>query len=464
MHRGVSHKSFFSVAEVNMTRGSILTKVLFFAFPLLLGNVFQQLYNMVDTVVVGNYVGKAAYSAVGTLGPVTNAIIGFFLGFSSGAGVVISRYYGAEDYQRVKKTVYTFIVATLSFCFLITVVGLISVPLMITILGSPSEVAKEQSLYLTIYFSGVSGLLIYNMGSAVLRAVGNSGYPFFSLVVCTVLNIILDLLFVTVFKMGTEGVAYATVISQFVSAAMVVLMLLRTKSVVRISVKEIRPDFRVLKEIMFIGLPSAFQLSVTSFSNVFVQSYINYFGVDVMGGWAAYSKIDQLFFLPMQSLSLAAATFVGQNLGAGNIKRARKGVWIVLLMALISTFVLILPVMFAAESMVSIFIDNSEHNVIYYGALFLRLNGPFFLVACINNVFGSALRGAGKSLFSMIHMLSCFVIFRQIYLYVMKNYIGINTVESVGISYPIGWILCSILMLVSFFLIFPRTKTVLENK
>ena len=445
-------------SEVNMTDGNIFIKVLFFSLPLLLGNVFQQLYNMVDTVVVGNFVGKSAYSAVGTLGPVTNAIIGFFIGFSNGAGVVISRYFGSNDLEKLKKTVHTFVASTLILCFLFTILGILIVPLMIKILNSPESVAYEQNIYLNIYFAGISGLLIYNMGSAILRAVGNSHYPFIFLLVCTLLNIILDLLFVIKFEMGTYGVAYATIISQFVSAALVVIMLFKTKSVVKINIKEIKLNLIFLKEILFIGLPSAFQLSITAFSNVFVQSYINYFGVDVMGGWAAYSKIDQLFFLPIQSLALAVTTFVGQNLGAGKIGRARKGILVTLIMALVSTLMLVLPVMFTAESWVKIFIDNNENDVIYYGAYFLRLIGLFFLVAAVNNILAGALRGAGKSIIPMIYMLLSFVLFRQLYLFLIKNVFHLNTVFSVGFSYPLGWILCSILMIISFFVVFPKEK------
>ena len=326
---------------------------------------------------------------------------------------------------------------------------------MIRILSSPKEVAVLQRLYLTIYFSGVSGLLIYNAGASILRAVGNSFYPFLFLVATTVLNIILDLVFVLVFGMGTEGVALATVIAQMISAILVVVVLLTTKTVVRVSIRKIKIHPKILREAVRIGLPSAFQMSVTAFSNVFVQSYINFFGTDVMAGWTAYNKTDQIFFLPMQSLALACTTFVGQNLGSGRILRARKGSRAALEMALITTLAEIVLVMIFAEPVVRFFIDDREGSVIYYGTLFLKMNAPFFLAACVNQVYGGALRGAGKSMLAMANMLLSFVVFRQIYLFVMTRFIS-NTPVTVGISYPVGWVLCSVLMIISYALVFPK--------
>ena len=442
-------------SETDMTSGRVFSLLLGFALPLLLGNIFQQLYNTVDTWVVGNFVGKQSFSAVGTLSSVTNAIIGFFMGFSSGAGVVISRYYGSHDPESVEKAVHTYVAVTIAFCIIVTVLGILSVPLMIRILNSPQEVAVHQKTYLTIYCAGVSGLLIYNAGAAILRAVGNSVHPFMFLVVTTVLNMGLDLLFVIGFRMGTAGVAFATILAQAISAALVVRLLLTADSQVRVRLDRIRVDRVMLGQIFRIGFPSALQLSITAFSNVFVQRYINFFGTDVMGGWTAYSKIDQLFFLPMQSLALAVTTFVSQNLGAGHVKRARHGSTVCLMMALSATAFLVSVVMLFAPSFVAFFIDDKEENVIYYGSLFLRMNGPFFLLACVNQIYGGVIRAAGRSELAMFNMLFSFVVFRQIYLFVMTRFI-INTPQSVGISYPVGWALCSILMFISYLLFFPR--------
>lgn len=446
-----------------MTSGNVFNLLLGFALPLLLGNIFQQLYNTVDTWVVGNFVGKQSFSAVGTLSSVTNAIIGFFMGFSSGAGVVISRYYGSHEPENVEKAVHTYVALTAIFCVIVTAAGILSVPLMIRILNSPQEVAVHQKTYLTIYCAGVSGLLIYNAGAAILRAVGNSVHPFIFLVVTTVLNMGLDLLFVIGFRMGTAGVAFATILAQAISAALVVRLLFTTDSQVRVRISRIRVDREMLGQIISIGLPAALQLSITAFSNVFVQRYINYFGTDVMGGWTAYSKIDQLFFLPMQSLALAVTTFVSQNLGAGHVRRARKGSTTCLLMALSSTAFLVSIVMIFAPTFVDFFIDDNEEKVIYYGALFLRMNGPFFLAACVHQIYSGVIRAAGRSGLAMFHTLFSFVVFRQIYLFVMTRYI-LNTPQSVGISYPIGWVLCATLVFVTYLIVFPKEKGTLFTK
>ncbi len=434
-----------SKAEVDMTKGDITILLLNFAAPLLLGNIFQQLYNTVDTWVVGNYVGKNAFSAVGTLNPIINTLIGFFVGFSNGACVIISRYFGAGQPQNVKKTVHTFFTVTLILCVVFTLLGTLLTPFMLDIIKSPQEVRSEQETYLTIYFAGVSGLLLYNMGSAILRAVGNSVYPFLFLVASAILNTVLDLVFVIVFGWGTAGVAYATILAQFVSALLVMAMLFKTSSCVKIDLHCLGIDKNILSSIFTIGLPAALQMSITAFSNIFVQSYINFFGSDCMGGWTAYSKIDQLLFLPMQSLALATQTFVGQNLGGQLTERARSGVRKALLMAMACTAFLILPVVAFAPSLVKFFIDENETGVISYGTLFLRMISPFYVLCCVNQIYGGALRGAREAKIPMIVMLGSFVFFRQIYLFVISK--TFNSIIPISISYPLGWLVCSILML-----------------
>ncbi len=438
-----------SKTEVDMSQGEIISLLVNFAAPLLLGNIFQQLYNTVDTWVVGNYVGKNAFSAVGTLNPIINTLIGFFMGFSNGACVIIARYFGAGDKEKVSKSVHTFVAVTLILCVVFTVLGLLLTPYLLDMIQSPVEVRNEQYTYLSIYFAGVSGLLIYNMGSAILRAVGNSLIPFIFLVISALLNIVLDLVFVINFNLGTAGVAYATILSQMISAILVLVLLVKTDSSVRLKLRKISIDFQILKNIIIVGLPSAIQMSVTAFSNIFVQSYINYFGADCMGGWTAYSKLDQLLFLPMQSLAMATQTFVSQNLGRHFTDRAKKGVITALLSSIVCTIVLIVPVMVAAPMLVKFFIDDNETEVIRYGTMFLRMISPFYVACCFNQIFGGALRGAGKSTSSMIIMLGSFVLARQIYLYIVSNFIS-NTIIPIAMGYPFGWILCSILMLICY--------------
>lgn len=438
-----------SKTEVDMSEGEIITLLINFATPLLLGNIFQQLYNTVDTWVVGNYVGKNAFSAVGTLNPIINTLIGFFMGFSNGACVIIARHFGAGDKEKVSRAVHTFVAVTLILCLVFTVLGLLLTPYLLNLIKSPAEVRSEQYTYLSIYFAGVSGLLLYNMGSAILRAVGNSLIPFIFLVISALLNIVLDLVFVINFNLGTAGVAYATILSQMISAILVLILLVRTNSSVKLKFRKICIDFQLLKSIIIVGLPSAIQMSITAFSNIFVQSYINYFGADCMGGWTAYTKLDQLLFLPMQSLSLGTQTFVSQNLGRHFTERAKKGVITALLCSIVCTIVLIVPVMIFAPKLVKFFIDDNELEVIRYGTMFLRMISPFYVACCFNQIFGGALRGAGKSTSSMIIMLGSFVLARQIYLYIMSNFIS-NTVVPISMGYPFGWIMCSILMLICY--------------
>lgn len=427
--------------DVDMTKGNITRHLVNFALPLLLGNLFQQLYNMVDTWVVGNYVSNEAFSAVGTVGPVINTLIGFFLGLSSGAGVVISQYYGAGREEKVRQAVHTALMLTLALGVVFTAAGIAMTPLMLQLMKTPAEVAPEQATYLRIYFAGVIGLLLYNMGSGILRAVGDSRRPFYFLVVSAVLNTVLDLLFVIKFHMGVEGVAYATIIAQAVSAVLTLWVLMGAEGGIRLELRALRFTWSVLRQIVAVGIPAALQMAITAFSNVFVQSYINYFGPDCMSGWTAYNKVDQLMILPVQSISMANTTFVGQNLGVGDTPRAKKGVRTSLWLSVAVTAVLLIPVLLFAPDLTAFF--NSKAEVVSYGALLLRLLSPFYFFFCINQIYAGALRGAGNSQVPMWIMLGSFVVFRQIYLYIMANFIS-NEIIPIALSYPAGWFVCSV--------------------
>ena len=425
--------------DVDMTSGNIVRHIFSFALPLLVGNIFQQLYNTVDTWVVGNFVSNEAFSAVGTVGPIINMLIGFFMGLSAGAGVVISQYYGAKREEDVSRAVHTSVVMTLIIGAVFTFIGIGMTPFMLRLMKTPPEVLPESTAYLTIYFSGLMGLMLYNIGSGILRAVGDSQRPFYFLVVCAILNTVLDLLFVLVFHMGVEGVALATILSQGVSAVLVMITLLRTGGCIRLSVRKLRLHFDMLSKIARVGIPAALQMAVTAFSNIFVQSYINYFGADCMSGWTAYAKVDQLLFLPMQSISLASTTFVGQNLGRNQPERARQGVSVALKMALCATVIMMIPLLIFAAPIVSFF--NDKPQVIEYGAMLLRWMSPFYVLCCFNQIYSGALRGAGNTKAPTIIMLSSFVLFRQIYLYVMSGIC--NEIIPIAMSYPAGWLLCS---------------------
>ena len=426
-----------------MTEGNITRHIISFALPLLIGNIFQQLYNMVDTWVVGNYVNIQAYSAVGTVGPIVNMLIGFFMGLSSGAGVVISQYYGAQQPDKVKQTVHTALLMTLTLGVIFTAVGILMTPTMLKLINMPPDEAKEATTYLTIYFAGILGLMFYNIGAGILRAVGDSQRPFYFLVVSAVMNIVLDLVFVLVFNMGVAGVALATIIAQSTSAVLIIITLLRSDACIKLIPKELKIHWGMLKKIFTVGIPAALQMAITSFSNIFVQSYINYFGGNCMAGWTTYAKVDQLLFLPMQSISLASTTFVGQNLGRNQAERARQGVKISLLLAMGFTAVLTVPVVLFAQPIVTFFIKDSTPEALSFGTLFLQWLSPFYLLCCFNQIYSGALRGAGNSRAPMIIMLSSFVAFRQVYLFIMARVC--NEILPIAMSYPAGWLVCSIL-------------------
>lgn len=430
--------------DVNMTQGNITRHLITFALPLLAGNVFQQMYNMVDTWVVGNYVSNEAFSAVGSVGPIVNMLIGFFMGLSSGAGVVISQYYGARRFREVQETVHTAIVMTLILGVAFTGIGLGMIPFMLDLMNTPANVLPESTAYLTIYFAGILGLMLYNIGSGILRAVGDSQRPFYFLVVCAVINTVLDLVFVLVFHMGVEGVALATIIAQGVSAVLVLITLLRTDECIKLRLRALKLHWSMLKKIIRVGIPAAIQMAITAFSNIFVQSYINYFGADCMSGWTAYSKVDQLLFLPMQSIALASTTFVGQNLGRNLPERARAGVRQSLIIAIVSTLILMVPVMIFAAPVVRFF--NAKPEVVEYGTMLLRLMTPFYVLCCFNQVLGGALRGAGNSKATMVIMLLSFVAFRQVYLFAVSRIC--NEIIPIAMGYPAGWLLCSTITLI----------------
>ena len=424
-----------------MTRGPILQLLVAFALPLMLGNVFQMLYNTVDSVIVGNFVSKQALAAIGSTTVIVNMLVFFFNGFSIGAAVVIGQYFGARDMEKLHDAVETTMAATFVLSAVFTVVGVLMVKPMLHLMHTPEDVFREATLYLRIYIGGISGLLIYNMGSGILRAVGDSTRPLCFLVFTSVLNIVLDLFFVLVLKTGIAGAAIATILSQFVSAAMILVLLTRTRDIYRLDWRELHLNFPILRRIFAVGMPAAIQSVITAFSNIFVQGYINVFGSDVMAGWSSYNKLDQFIMLPMQSMAMSATTFVSQNCGAGNDRRSDRGAVTAIGLSLgITGAIAVLLVTFAPAA-VRLF--SPDPAVIQYGVLFIRANTFFLLFACVDHVLAGALRGRGDSRGPMIIMLSTFVVLRQIYLYWVTRCVA-NTPLLVGLGYPVGWISCCI--------------------
>lgn len=428
--------------EVNMTEGNIREHIIRFALPLVLGYLFQQLYTTVDSVVVGQVVGKEALAAVGTTAPIINTLIGFFTGFSTGASVIIAKNFGAHNNEKVSEAVHTSMLVIFLSSVFATVLGVFTVPYMLGFMNTPADVYSDAYDYLVIYFWGIASLMIYNMGSSILRAVGDSKRPLYYLVCSSIINIVFDIIFVKYMNMGVAGAAYATVMSQIVSAVLVLISLTVSKSSYRLIWKELKISKQSLAEILHIGMPTAIQSSLTSFSNVFVRSYINDFGSTVMAGWTSYSKIDEFIVIPINSISMGATTFIGQNLGAGDVTRAHKGTRESLVLGSVATFLLIVPLCIFAPQIVSMF--NPDPEVVECGAYLIRMISPFYLAWGVCMVYSAALCGAGDTKYPTLFKFFSFVVFRQAYLFFVTQVT--DSLFAVVMGFPIGWTLSAILV------------------
>lgn len=425
-----------------MTEGVIWRQLLRFSVPMMLGLLFQQLYNTVDTIVVGRFVGKEALAAVGSTSSIINMLVGFCAGLATGASVIISQRYGAHDHKKLHDAVHTTILLTFLISVVATGLGLLIVKPMLRLMATPADVFELARQYLTIYFAGVSGLIIYNMGSGILRAVGDSRRPLYFLLFSAVLNTVFDLLFVIRYHLGVAGVGYATILAQFLSAILVLFVLTHDHAPYGIRWRQLclRPE--ALRGIFAIGLPSGLQQAITSFSNVFVQSYINGFGSVCMAGWSTYNKLEPFLVIPLQSIALASTTFVGQNYGAHKLARARQGARQALWLSIAITILMSVGLIICVRPLMSLFTTDEE--VIAYGSYFTRLIAPFYFLLCFNQIFAGALRGVGNANMPMFIMLFSFVLFRQLYLLINKQ-LG-NSFFFVSIAYPVGWLVCSILI------------------
>lgn len=428
-----------------ITEGVIWKQLLRFFFPILFGSFFQQLYNTTDAVIVGNFVGKEALAAVGgSTGTLINLLVGFFVGLSSGATVMVAQYYGAQQTQEVSKTVHTAMALSIASSVFLTVLGIAVAPWALRAMGTPEDIMDYAVTYMRIYFGGTLFSLVYNMGASILRAVGDSKRPLYFLIASTGVNIVLDLLFVVVFKLEVLGVAVATVLSQVFSAVLVVIVLVRTEMPYRLVFRKIRFHMDSLKQIVRIGIPAAFQSAMYSISNVIIQSSINSFGTDVVAAWTAYGKIDSVFWMTVQAYGLSASTFVGQNFGAQNYPRLRKTVRTCMLMAAVTTVGLSTVLYFFGGIVYRLFI--SDPAVIQQGVEILRMLVPTYITYISIEILGAAVRGTGDSVIPTV--LTCFGVCILRVVWIMAVVPIRPSVLMVAASYPITWSVTSILFII----------------
>ncbi len=396
-----------SVQQKNavMTEGSITKKIIFFAIPIFIGQLFQQLYNTVDSLIVGNLISSSALAAVSATGTLTFLVIGFFFGFSQGAGIIIAREIGAGNAERTSKAVHTAVAMGLFFSAVITTLGVGFSPFMLRLMGTPEEVLPEAVLYLRVYFMGCTGLIMYNTFVGILQASGDSRHPLMYLVISSMLNVVLDTVFIAVFKMGVDGAALATIISQFTSMFLSLRRLIKYDTIIKISLRKIRFDMPSLRGIVRFGFPTALQGSIIDISNILIQSYVNSFGKDAMAGVGAYSKLEGFAFLPVISFSMAMSTFISQNLGAGKKDRIKKGMRFGLLCTVLSIEAIGVIVFFLSPLLIKAF--NSDPEVIYYGVARAKVASLFYCLLGFSNVTAAVMRGLGKPMAPMITMLVC---------------------------------------------------------
>lgn len=421
---------------VLMTEGVIWKQILSFSLPLLVGNLFQQLYNTVDSIVVGNYVSSQALAAVGTSNSLINLIIGMFLGISVGAGVIISQYYGARNDRKLHWAVHTCIALSMIGGVGMIILGVILSPKILVWMKTPEDVLQDSVTYLRIFFCGSLFNIVYNMGAGILRAVGDSRRPLYYLIVSSLTNIVLDLVFVLAFHWNIAGVAYATIISQGVSAALVLTALMRTREPYQLELSKLRIDRRMMKRILAIGIPSGIQQSIISLSNVIVQANINVYGSAAMAGFGSYSKVEGFVMLPLQTTCMAATTFTGQNIGAKKYDRVKKGIVQGILMSAVYTSAVSVLLFLLGKNVLQVF--SSDREVIAYGEEVISIIVPFYLTMTVHQIIMGTLRGAGRTFSTMLIAVGNMCVLRMIYINFLVPLSP--SFHAVVMCYPVTWI------------------------
>ncbi len=430
----------------NITQGSIIKPLLWFFFPILIGTFFQQLYNTVDALIVGNFLGKEALAAVGgTTSTYLNLYIGFFVGLSAGATVLISQYFGSNDHKAINKTVHTAITLAVVLGIILTIVGMFTARSSLLLLNVPLEILDLSLEYIYVYFIGMTIVLIYNMGCAILRAVGDSKRPLYFLIVSCIVNIILDILFVYIFNMGVMGAAIATVIAQLVSTILVILALMKSEGPLHFSFRQLTFDLSIVKDIIKIGLPAAIESVLYSLSNLLIAWRINDFGVDVIAANTAYGKIDAIFWMALQAFNISITTFVGQNYGAQKMDRVKKGINRWLLLALGVSLSLSLIMCLFAPNLLSIF--NSDAEVIKIGQNIIMWIAPFWFTYVPVEIIAGGLRGMGNTLIPTIITALGIILVRLAWILFMND-LSLGMVFSI---YPISWSITSVVFMIYYY-------------
>lgn len=431
----------------SLTEGSISHGIIAFALPLFLGNLFQQLYNTADSLIVGNFLGSEALAAVSSSGNLIFLMVGLVNGISMGAGVVIARYYGAKDKERMQKTIHTLLAFGLVAGLLLTVVGMWLSPIMLRLMGTPETVLPNSISYFRTYFTGSLAFVLYNICMGILQATGDSKHPLQYLIISSFINIVLDLLFVGVFHMGVGSAAAATAISQLVSMLLCMARLIRSERDYHVDVRKIRFEKRALVEILQNGLPAGLQNSIISIANVVVQSNINAFGAAAMAGCGAHSRIEGFGFLPVTCFTMALTTFVSQNLGAKQYDRVKKGIRFGIGCSAIIAETVALLIFCFSPTLIGLFTSDAES--IAYGVLHERTTTPFFFLLAYSHCMAAIFRGAGKSTVPMLVMLLCWCIIRVAYVTVAVHFFPV--LQTVSWAYPITWCLSTLVFTIYYF-------------
>lgn len=426
-----------------LTDGSIIRGITSFAIPLFLGQLLQQLYNMADAWVLGRFADNGAFAAVCSGGNLTFLVIGFFNGIAIGGGVIISRYYGARDEENVAKAIHTNFLFGLIASVLSTAAGLLLIPRLLVLMNTPESVLPYSLLYFRIYFGGVFTVILYNICMAIMQSLGDSLHPLYYLIISSILNIILDLLFVAVFNWGVAGAAAATVLTQGISFLLCLVRMCRIKDYTRLDFRKLRLYPGILPQILRQGLPTGVQNAVISIGNIVIQSNINSFGEYAMSGHGAYVKLEGLVFLPIMSISMALPTFVSQNLGAGQYERAKKGALFGLLSGMVLAELVGVLLLFLAPPSLRFFVDEME--AIRFGSIHARTVAPFFFLMAFSHCAAGILRGCGKSFVPMLTMLACWCGIRIIYVTLAVQ--AFPVFQTISWAYPITWSLSSVVLL-----------------